>query len=137
MYIYIEIYMYIYIHAYIICIWAKHINQSGCSPIVGSPSTCSQQLPALQAPRATVKSRASASGALRPGNTSEVFGPLGIRDLIEKPIGKPRKFIGKPIGKPIGKWENHGKTMGKWWFFMGFCGIHPTWYTNSWPFLQI
>ena len=24
------------------------------------------------------------------------------------------------MGKP---WEHHGKTMGKWWFFMGFDGI--------------
>ena len=24
------------------------------------------------------------------------------------------------MGKP---WENHGETMGQWWFFMGFMGF--------------
>ena len=27
-------------------------------------------------------------------------------------------------------WENHGKTIGKWWFFRGFDGIYPTWLCN-------
>ena len=27
----------------------------------------------------------------------------------------------EPAQRP---WENHGKTIGKWWFLMGFCGIY-------------
>ena len=30
------------------------------------------------------------------------------------------RLVDHPLGKP---WENHGKTMGKWCFFMGFYGI--------------
>ena len=44
--------------------------------------------------------------------------------------GQTRAAAG-PRDEGGAKWENHGKTIARWWFFMGFDGIYPLVMTNT------
>ena len=110
MYMYIYICIYIYIHTYIYIYIYIYTYSLGVSGLFPPKVLSSEEDLRLEAP----DPRYHGSGVFAPSQFA--------------PGGEDRKTMGKP-------WENHGKTIGKWWLngglmgfygiFMGFCGMYP------------